>query len=124
MPGFMAHSVQDAIRAAVGLRRRIGKARMNVVTKAQEFIRCVYGTNGTRVQIIAAYVCQECGHAPKYDFDYIVLIKCGSKSEWYCTCCGCMYGQPWWLHCPHLHPKGEAGQYDLLPEGPQLHPHR
>ena len=32
MPGFMAHSVQDAIRAVVGLRRRIGTARMSVVT--------------------------------------------------------------------------------------------
>ena len=87
----MAHSVQYAIRAVVELKRRIGKARTSVVTKAQEFIRCVYGTTGTRVQIITAYVCQECGHAPKYDFDYILLLKCGSKSGWYCTYCGCMY---------------------------------
>ena len=40
-----------------------------------------------------AYVCQECGHAPKYDFDYIVMYKCGSKSGWYCTYCGCKYDE-------------------------------
>ena len=57
------------------LRRRIGKARMNVVCKGQECTRCVYGTRGTRVQIVVAYVCQECGHAPKYDYDYNVLNK-------------------------------------------------
>ena len=79
-PRFLAHSVQDAIRAVVELRTRIGAARMNVVTKGQEFIRCVYGTTGTKVQIVVASVCQECGHAPKYDCDYIMMYKCGSKS--------------------------------------------
>ena len=68
LPGFMKHSVQDAIRAVVELKRRIGKVKMSVVCKGQEFIRCEYGTTGTRVHIITAYVCQDCGHAPKYDF--------------------------------------------------------
>ena len=47
-----------------------------------EFIRCVYGTTGTQIQTVIAYVCQECGHAPKYDYDYIVLDNCGMKSGW------------------------------------------
>ena len=56
-PSFLACSVQDAIRAALELRKRIGKAKMNVMTKGQEFVRCVYGTTGSRVQVIVSYVC-------------------------------------------------------------------
>ena len=66
-------------------KRLIGKARINVVTKAQEFIRCVYGTTGTRVQIVTTYACQECGHCPKFDYDYIALLKCGARSGWHCA---------------------------------------
>ena len=89
-PGFLAHSVQGAIRAVLELRTRIGKAKMNVMTEGQEFVRCVSGTTGTRVQVIVSYVCQECDHAPKFDFDYIVMMKCGARSGWYCTYCGCL----------------------------------
>ena len=71
-PKFLAYRIQNAVRAVLELRRRIGKARMKSICKGQEFIRCVYGTTGTQVQIVIAYVCQECGHAPKYDYDYIV----------------------------------------------------
>ena len=59
LPGFTETSVQDAIRAVVELKKRIGKARMNVVTKAQEFVRRIYGTTGTKVQIVSSYVCQD-----------------------------------------------------------------
>ena len=63
------------------LKRMIGKARMNVVCKGQEFIRCVYGATQTRVQSVVAYVCQECGHAPKYDYDYIVLKNAVPRAD-------------------------------------------
>ena len=80
-PKFLAYSIQDAARAVLELRRRIGKARMNDTCKGQEFIRCVYGTTGTQVQIVVAYVCQERGHAPKYDYDYIVLINVVPRAD-------------------------------------------
>ena len=78
-PKFLAYSIQDAARAVLELRRRIGKARMNAICKVQEFIRCVYGTTGTLNQIFIAYVCQECGRAPKYDYDYIDELIYGTK---------------------------------------------
>ena len=34
-PRFLAHSVQDAIRAVLELRTRIGKARMNAMANGQ-----------------------------------------------------------------------------------------
>ena len=53
------------------------------MTKAQEFVRCLYGTPTTVVQVVIAFLCQACGHLPKVDHDYFVLHMCGMLSGWY-----------------------------------------
>ena len=40
------------------------------------------------ITIILLYVCQGCGWAPKFDFDYWVLPGKGVQGGWYCAKCG------------------------------------
>lgn len=60
-------------------------AKFTVVSKTQDFTRCVYGMGDTCVQIIVGFICQDCEHLPKFDYDWFVLSKCGQKSGWYCA---------------------------------------
>ena len=91
VPEFMAMHLGEAMQAVLASARRLGEARMAVMTKSMEFCRSVYGTNGTPMQVCVMYVCQACGHMPKYDYDYFVTDKCGQNSGWYCAKCGEKY---------------------------------
>ena len=66
------------------MKQIIRAARISVMTTGMEFVRVVYGTPSTMLMIIITYVCRECGHCPKYDYDW-VLSKCNKESGWYCA---------------------------------------
>ena len=43
--------------------------------------------------IVVLYVCQACGWAPKFDYDYYVTKGKGGSHVWWCAQCGEMYGK-------------------------------
>ena len=63
----------------------------SVLTNNLEFIRIVYGGPRSEVVVIVMYVCQACGWAPKYDYDYWVVPGKHGCAVWYCAKCGEMY---------------------------------
>ena len=58
------------------------------MTKRLEFVRVIYGGSGSKVVIVVLYVCQACGWAPKYDYDYYVVPGKGGSHLWFCAHCG------------------------------------
>ena len=73
------------------IKKKIGAARMSVLTKNLEFIRVIYGGPRSEFVIIVMYVCQRCGWAPKYDYDYWVIPGPKGSAIWYCAKCGGVY---------------------------------
>ena len=82
----MVRNVIDAL-APWGLRLK---------TQSMEFVRNVYGSSQTSIQIICLYVCDKCGCSPLYDLDWYLFKKAGDKSgsrlSWFCSQCG-RYGR-------------------------------
>ena len=73
-------------------REKLGEDRFNVVSRSLEFCRVVYGSQYTKLVILILYVCQDCGHAPAFDFDWW-CISSGALKGWYCAQCGCRFIQ-------------------------------
>ena len=67
------------------IKQRVGQARMNVMTKSLEFVRVIYGGPGSKLVIVVLYVCQVCGWAPKYDYDYYLVPGKGGSQIWCCA---------------------------------------
>ena len=132
-PEFIACTIQGAARSAFELRTRIGKARMNVICKGQEFIRCVYGATRAGLQIVIAYACQECGHAPSMTTTTSCLTRVGrmvlhllwhQMPPRHHERDNCLQGQgrePKRIHCTDHYARREARQHDLLLQNNQLH---
>ena len=83
--------ISDYCLVMLKIKKKIGAARMSVLTKNLEFIRVIYGGPRSEFVIIVMYVCQRCGWAPKYDYDYWVIPGPKGSAIWYCAKCGGMY---------------------------------
>ena len=46
----------------------IGEAKLNQLTDAMDFMRCLFGLPGKRGSIVACYLCSHCHACPKFDF--------------------------------------------------------
>ena len=78
-------SISEYCSVIFNIKGRIGAAKMSVLTKNLEFIRIVYGGPRSEVVVIVMYVCQACGWAPKYDYDYWVVPGEGGCAIWCCA---------------------------------------
>ena len=73
------------------IKQEIGAARMNIMTNNLKFIRIIYGGPRSQLVIIVMYVCQACGWAPKFDYDYWVIPGANGCAHWYCAKCDGKY---------------------------------
>ena len=83
--------ISDYCLVMLKIKKKIGAARMSVLTKNLEFIRVIYGGPRSEFVIIVMYVCQRCGWAPKYDYDYCVIPCPKGRAIWYCAKGGGVY---------------------------------
>ena len=71
-PG-LEYSITKYCQMMLMMKQWIRQDRMNVMTKSLEFVRILYGVPGSKTVIVVLHVCQACGRAPKYDYDYFVV---------------------------------------------------
>ena len=83
--------ISDYCLVMLKIKKKIGAARMSVLTKNVEFIRIISGGPRSELVMIVMYVCQCCAWAPKYDYDYWVVPGPTGSAIWYCAKCGGVY---------------------------------
>ena len=75
------HSIWNILEGIMQAREKLGEDRFNVVSRSLEFCRVVYGSQYTKLVILILYVCQDCGHAPAFDFDWWCIAS-GALKGW------------------------------------------
>ena len=81
-------TISEYCMVMLKIKQEIGAARMNIMTKNLKFIRIIYGGPRSQLVVIVMYVCQACGWAPKFDYDYWVIPGAKGCAHWYCAKCG------------------------------------
>ena len=74
----------------------LGPVQQCILSKSMEFLRCIYGTATSPIQVVIMYVCQHCGFTPLYDLDWLYYLNAGKGKSWWCAAgkqgrsCGCV----------------------------------
>ena len=74
--------ISEYCEVMMSIKQKIGTERMPAMTKGLDFVPVIYGGPGSKMTIVVLYVCQSCGWAPKFDYDYYV-----TKKAWWCARC-------------------------------------